>query len=73
MDKAKKIIDILNSSKDDDLHRAKLAFMGYTEEQINEPFGYSGKSCREILDAYQAHENMINELIQWIKENGAKK
>ena len=37
----------------DNLNRAKHAFSSCTEEQLDQPYGQSGQTKREIVDGYQ--------------------
>jgi hypothetical protein len=67
MNKHKQVaIKALRKSKSDDLYRAKHYFKGYTDKQMNEPYGYSEKTPNQMLVEYEAHEKSIDEAIAWL-------
>lgn len=62
-DDRKEIIRILEGTRGDDLYRARHAFLGMTEAQLDEQYGQSGQTCREIIAGYEKHNVKINDLI----------
>lgn len=42
----------------DDLERARIAFRGFTPEQMQQKWGQSDSTCQEILDGYE-HERAL--------------
>ncbi len=67
MNKHKQVaMKALRESKSDDLHRAKRHFKGYTDKQMNEPYGLSEKTPKQILEEYEKREKAIDEAIAWL-------
>ncbi len=62
------IIQILEGARSDDLERAQLAFSRLTEKQMDEKWGQSDFTPREILSGYQEYRNKINAAIQWMTD-----
>ena len=60
-------IRAVQNAKGDDLYRARAAFKGLSEKQINEEYGESGKTRNEIIAEYEAHESQHDAAIGWIK------
>lgn len=60
-------IRALENMKGDDLHRARRAFQGMTQSQMQEQHGQSGKTRAQILAGYEAHEDEINAAIAWVR------
>lgn len=51
----------------DDLARARRAFAGHTPTQMATEYGESGRSCAQIIAAYEAHEQSVNDAIAWVR------
>ena len=60
-------IRALQNMKGDDLCRAKRAFSGYTQREMQEQHGQGGKTRQQILDEYEAHNRRVDEAIAWVK------
>jgi hypothetical protein len=60
----------LECARGDDLYRARNAFRNCTQAQLDEQYGESGRTRREILAGYEAHEARINAAIEWVKRVG---
>ncbi len=58
------IINILNQARGDDLARARIAFRGLTEKEMQEKHGQSGRTRAEILAGYEQHNARLKHLIQ---------
>lgn len=58
----------LSNLAGDDLERAERAFWGLTWEQMNSPYGASGKTRQQILDGYKEHRRKVNEAIAWVNK-----
>ena len=43
----------IGNARGDDLARAAMAFGNSTDAQLDEEYGQSGKTCREILEGHQ--------------------
>lgn len=66
-DKAVIIRNAMGNAKGDDLERAESSFRHLTENQLDEEFGRSGKTKREIRDAYResrARWQSANDLLE---------
>jgi len=46
----KRLQEIFEKSKGDDLERAERCFRGMTDQQLDSPHGQSGMTRRELLD-----------------------
>jgi hypothetical protein len=51
----------------DDLFRAKQAFEGLTDEQMDRQHGISGRTRREVLAEYERHDREVELAIAWVK------
>ncbi len=51
----------------DDAYRAQLAFARFTEEEMNEQHGQSGKTRAQVLKEYKDHETDVKAAIEWLK------
>lgn len=60
-------IAALEASKSDDLRRTEKAFEGFSDKQLDAPYGQSGRTAREILSSFREKEDRINEAIAWIR------
>lgn len=58
MTPAKYLIKMVEGAKSDDLFRAKLYFRGM---DMNEQFGSTGKTCRQVLAEYEASDQLWKE------------
>lgn len=64
----KKIIELIENSRGDDLERARYAFSGLNEKEMQGMHGQSGKTRAEIFKIYEDHEANINGLIAAVEE-----
>lgn len=62
------IISALRQAMGDDLERAQNAFRNMTREQMQEPYGFAGKTRQQIVDEYQARRNTINQAIKYVED-----
>lgn len=56
----------LDQLKGDDAERARWAFRGCSEEEMQLMHGGSGKTRRQILDEYEEHERAVRSAIDWV-------
>lgn len=56
-----KLIKIVEGARGDDLERAERAFGRFSQEQMKEEHGESGRTRAEILDAYKKERNEWNQ------------
>lgn len=61
------VMQVLEKSRGDDLARARLAFRGMTPLQMQEQYGYSGKTRAQILVDYEMHNKQVDEAIAWVR------
>lgn len=66
------VLFALRSIKSDDYERAKRAFSNFTHVQMQQEWGQSGHTCREILDGYQAETLKIDAAIREIHNTETK-
>lgn len=60
-------IQALEQMRGDDLYRARFAFRLCTEKEMDEQWGQSGKTRRELVTEYEQHEAKIESAIYWLK------
>lgn len=53
--------------KGDDLQRARAAFRGFDATAMDRQYGQSGKTPRQILAEYEAHNAEVDEVLAWLK------
>lgn len=58
----------LHNMLGDDLYRARRAFNGMSEEQLNRQYGESGKTCAQILREYEYHDEAVRAAISWVEQ-----
>ena len=61
------VISSLEAMKGDDTNRAIRAFRNFTEAEMNQEYGESGRTPAEILRSYKEHDAKIDAAIQWVK------
>lgn len=59
MNPQEKLIKIVDAAKGDDLERAEKAFAHISPPDLDQEYGASGRTCREILQSYR------NERADW--------
>lgn len=64
----KYITSAVSQAGGDDLERARYAFNGLSPEQMNEQYGHSGQTRREILEGYERHRAKHNEVVAYLAE-----
>lgn len=53
------IFRMLTGSRGDDLNRARAAFRASTPEEMDQPYGQSNQTRRQILDGYESADAAI--------------
>lgn len=61
-------IQALSAHRGDNLYRAKSAFVGYLDHEMDEQYGESGMTRRQILAQYQAHDDAVTAAIKEVQE-----
>ena len=56
----------LRHYRGDNLERAEMQFKGLSGRGMDQPFGGTGLSNREILDAYRGERRAVDEAIMWV-------
>ena len=70
MNEHKKLaIFALENLKGDDHIRARLAFKGYSPEQMKKEYGRSGETCEDILNGYEKRVSKIDAAINWLQNS----
>lgn len=62
------VLNAMDCRKGDDLERAKAAFRGRSEAEMQGQYGQSGQTRQQILDGYQRDRDEWEESMAWIKE-----
>ena len=62
------VLRALEAMKGDDLERATAYFGRLTEEQLDQEYGASGCTCREIWDGYKKQRQEIETAIKWVEQ-----
>ena len=60
-------IRALQNMKGDDTYRARAAFRYFSEAQMREQHGMSGKTRAQILAEYEAHDAKVDAAIAWVR------
>ena len=66
-DEKKMTLAALQQAKGDNLERATHSFRGMSESVLDEQFGQSGQTHREVLAEYQDHRDRVNKAIEWVE------
>lgn len=61
------ILNALERYRGDDLYRARSAFRGLSDEEMDKQYGQSGKTKRQIVDEYAEHDSTVEAAINWVK------
>jgi len=59
-------VQALNQMRGDDLARARMSFRGMNSAQMAEQHGWSGKTRKQILEEYEAHDRKVDAAIDWV-------
>jgi len=59
------ILNALQNHRGDDLERATAAFRNFSDKQLDEQWGQSGQTCRQILEEYRAHTEEVEMAIEF--------
>jgi hypothetical protein len=51
----------MDNARGDDMERAQHAFGRMTDAQLDQEYGSSGQTCRQILEGYRQHRQQHNE------------
>ena len=60
-------VKALLQERGDDRARAEQAFRNYTPAAMQQPYGFSGQTCAEVLEDYRRHEKDCNDAIAWVR------
>ena len=60
-------IQSLQNMRSDDTFRARAAFLGMSESDMQKEHGHSGKTRAQILSEYECSDARIDAAIAWIK------
>lgn len=63
------VLSVLRNNIGDDHIRAQMAFQNLTNEQMNQEYGQSGQTCKQILDGYLERKRKIEAMIKEFEEN----
>lgn len=69
MTNKERVLRILESTRGDDLYRARAAFRGLSAEEMGKQYGQSGQTRAEIVAGYERREAELNELIAYARES----
>ncbi len=61
------ILKQMRGSRPDNFYRAQAAFRGLSDDQMNEQYGQSGRTRREILEGYREHLTEWDAAIAWLE------
>lgn len=53
-----KLIRIVENARGDDLERATMAFGRMSEAELDQMWGQSGKTCREVFEEYRREREL---------------
>lgn len=61
------ILAALETFRGDNLYRARAAFRGLSDAEMDKQYGQSGETRRQIVDGYAAHDSAVEQAILWVK------
>lgn len=67
-DLMKFIEDAIESRRGDDLYRARASFKHCTPKEMQEQYGFSGKTRQQIIDEYEVFEKKCDEARQLLRD-----
>ena len=59
---------VIERSRGDDLYRARMAFRNLSSEKMDELYGESNKTRKQIVEEYEAHERLTDAALKWLEE-----
>lgn len=62
------IMKALQQYRGDDLYRARIAWGALTAAELDEEYGDSGATRREILRSLEEHDREVQDAIEWLVE-----
>ena len=60
------IVRAIEAARSDDLLRAKRQFRGLSDKAMDQPYGESDRTPRQILEAYQRHDELCDAALIWM-------
>ncbi len=61
------VIHAMRNAKGDDLERANIAFGDFTEKELDEPHGQSGRTRREVWQDYKDDRAKWYKAFHWLE------
>jgi hypothetical protein len=62
------LLTLMRNTRGDNLERATAAFRHYTEKQLDEPYGQSDNTPRQILEQYRINREEHDTVTKWIED-----
>lgn len=62
------LIAALSQYRGDNVERARAAFRNCTQEQMDQVYGFSGQTRRQILAEYEEHAREVDEANTWVRQ-----
>jgi hypothetical protein len=61
-----RIVQAALGGAEDNLYRANMQFGKMSQEELNQEYGQSGRSCGDILLGYQSRADEIKRCLEWV-------
>lgn len=61
------VLRALAQARGDDAYRARMAWGNLPDAELDKEYGESGRTRRQIMAGYKAHEDELDRAVQWIK------
>jgi hypothetical protein len=61
------VLSAIESAKSDDLRRAQAAFRRCSPAEMDQEYGESGRTRRQILQSYEDFNAKVDEILVWLK------
>jgi hypothetical protein len=68
MTNKERVLATLESTRGDDLYRARAAFRGLSAERMAQQYGASGRTRAEIIAGYEEQNAKLDALIAYARE-----
>lgn len=63
-----RVVRAMSYAKGDNLERAKIAFRGRTDAEMQKQYGQSGETCAHILAEYEQDRKDWQEAMDWLEK-----
>jgi hypothetical protein len=62
------LIRVVTDARGDDLERARMAFRGLSEKEMDQQHGQSGQTRRDLLRAYEENRSLHDAAVSFLRD-----